>query len=90
MKLAWTRGGLDDYLYWQKTDPKIAGAINDLIADIRRTPFAGLGKPEPLKYGLQGWWSRRITREHRLIYRVSGKIPEQKSEILQCRYRYDD
>ncbi len=90
MKLAWTRGGLDDYLYWRKTDAKIADAINDLIADIRRTPFGGLGKPEPLKYGLQGWWSRRTTREHRLVYRVSGKIPEQKLEILQCRYHYDD
>jgi len=90
MKLAWTRDGLEDYLYWQKTDPKILAAINDLIADIRRNPFKGLGKPEPLKYDLHGWWSRRIGGEHRLVYRVSGKAPEQKLEILQCRLRYND
>lgn len=89
MKLAWTRDGLEDYLYWRKTDPKILAATNDLIADIKKNPFKGLGKPEPLKYDLRGWWSRRITGEHRLVYRVSGKIPDQKLEILQCRFHYD-
>jgi toxin YoeB len=88
MKLAWTRAALEDYLHWGKTDPKIRDAINDLIADIKRNPFKGLGKPEPLKHNLRGWWSRRITGDHRLVYRVSGKKPDQKLEIAQCRYHY--
>ena len=88
MRLAWAPDALDDYLYWDKTDPKICDVINELIADIRRSPFKGLGKPEPLKYNWQGCWSRRITGDHRLVYRISGKRPEQKLEILQCRYHY--
>jgi toxin YoeB len=64
------------------------GIINDLINDIKRNPFKGLGKPEPLKYTLQGLWSRRITREDRLVYRVTGKGDDQQVEILQCRYHY--
>lgn len=88
MKLAWTRAALDDYVHWGKTDTKIRDAINDLIADIKRSPFKGLGKPEPHRHNSQGWWSRRITGDHRLVYRVSGKNPDQKLEILQCRYHY--
>lgn len=85
MRLVWSDEAWEDYLYWQQTDQKVLQAINDLIRDIRRDPFRGLGKPEPLKHDLSGWWSRRITREHRLVYRVSGKNAE-TLEIIQCRY----
>jgi toxin YoeB len=88
MKIVWTEQAWDDYRHWQRTDPKILGSINDLIRDIERDPFRGLGKPEPLKHVLQGWWSRRITGEHRLVYRVSGKGTARRFEIAQCRYHY--
>jgi toxin YoeB len=88
MKLAWTTQAWEDYQYWRATDVKIFLAINELINDTSKNPFKGLGKPEPLKYGLKGWWSRRITAEHRLVYRVSGKGVDQKLEIAQCRYHY--
>jgi toxin YoeB len=88
MKVVWTRQGWDDYLYWQANNSKIAGSINDLIRDINRSPFQGLGKPEPLKHDLSGWWSRRITGEHRLVYRISGKDETRQIEITSCRYRY--
>jgi toxin YoeB len=85
MRLLWSDEAWEDYVYWQHNDPKVLQAINDLIRDIRRDPFKGLGKPEPLKHSLAGWWSRRITREHRLVYRVSGRDAE-LLEIIQCRY----
>ena len=85
MKLLWTDQAWEEYLYWQKMDPKTLQAINDIIKDIRRDTFKGLGKPEPLKHNLAGWWSRRITREHRLVYRVSGTGAAQCVEIAQCR-----
>jgi toxin YoeB len=88
MKLLWAAHAWDDYLYWQRVDPIIAAKINELVNDIRRDPFRGIGKPEPLKGDLQGWWSRRITREDRLIYRVSGKPDAQQVEIAACRYHY--
>jgi toxin YoeB len=88
MRIAWTANAWDDYLYWQQTDQKIMGSINDLIKEIKRDPFKGLGKPEPLKHALQGFWSRRITQEDRLVYRVSGKGDSQQLEIIQCRYHY--
>ena len=88
MKLVWTETGWGDYLHWQSTDPKTLTAVNDLIKDIKRDPFKGLGKPEPLKHILQGWWSRRISGEHRLVYRESGKGDDQALEIAQCRYHY--
>jgi toxin YoeB len=88
MKVFWTQGAWEDYLHWQKHDQKIFSAINELIRDIERSPFKGLGKPEPLKHRLSGWWSRRITVEHRLVYRVSGKGEVQRLEIAQCRYHY--
>ncbi|MFL4983671.1 MAG: Txe/YoeB family addiction module toxin [Xanthobacteraceae bacterium] len=87
MKLLWSEEAWEDYLYWQKTDPKILQAVNDLIKDTGRTPFKGIGKPEPLKHDLVGWWSRRITGEHRLVYRVYGKPPN-LLEVIQCRYHY--
>ena len=77
-------GAWEDYLYWQKTDKKIFKKINGLIKEIGSTPHDGIGSPEPLKHELQGYWSRRITLEHRLVYRVlDGQI-----RILQCRYHY--
>ena len=88
MRLLWTDEGWDDYLHWQTHNPKTLRAINDLIADVRRSPFQGLGKPEPLKYDLKGWWSRRITIEDRLAYRVVGKDDDQRLEIAQCRSQY--
>jgi toxin YoeB len=72
MRLLWTREALEDYQHWQRTDPKLVVAINALIDDIgMNDPFKGLGKPEPLKHSLKGWWSRRITREHRLDRRTT-------------------
>jgi toxin YoeB len=85
MRLLWSDEAWEEYLYWQQTDQKVLQVINDLIKDIRRDPFKGLGKPEPLKHNLNGWWSRRITREHRLVYRLSGKNAEWL-EIIQCRH----
>jgi toxin YoeB len=80
---AWT-----DYTLWQTTDSKVLARINALIGDCRRHPFTGIGKPEPLKRNLSGWWSRRITSEHRLIYRVTSRGDAQAIEILSCRYHY--
>ena len=88
MKIAWTEDAWQDYLHWQQADEKILGSINALSKDIKRDPFKGLGKPEPLKHELQGWWSRRISGEHRLVYRVSGKRGDQQLDIVQCRYHY--
>jgi toxin YoeB len=88
MKLVWADDAWQDYLHWQQADPKILVAINDLIKDVKRDPFRGLGKPEPLKHALRGWWSRRITGEHRLVYRVSGSGNDQQIEIAQCRHHY--
>ena len=88
MKLVWTKNAWDDYLHWQSTDRAILARINELIGDIRRSPFSGIGKPEPLKASLAGWWSRRITGEHRLVYRITGEGGEQQIEIAQCRYHY--
>jgi toxin YoeB len=85
MRLLWSDEAWEDYVYWQHNDQKVLQSVNDLIRDIRRDPFKGLGKPEPLKHSLAGWWSRRITREHRLVYRVSGRDAE-LLEIIQCRY----
>lgn len=74
----------DDYQYFQKNDKKILSRINLLIKDISNSPFSGIGKPEALKYGLSGFWSRRINQEHRLIYRIKNDI----IYILQCKYHY--
>ncbi|HEY5305845.1 MAG TPA: Txe/YoeB family addiction module toxin [Pseudolabrys sp.] len=88
MKILWTPKAREDYLHWSKADQKVLAVINELIEDIQRDPFKGLGKPEPLKYALQGLWSRRITRDDRLVYRVSGKGKDRHLEIIQCRYHY--
>jgi toxin YoeB len=88
MKVVWTSRAWDDYLHWQQNDRKSVEGINALIKDIKRDPFRALGKPEPLKHALQGWWSRRITGEHRLVYRVTGTGSDLQVEIAQCRYHY--
>lgn len=90
MRLIWSSNAWDDYLYWQASDPAILARINDLIKDSMRTPFTGIGKVEPLKGNLKGWWSRRITSTHRLVYRVKGTGEEQALEIAQCRWHYED
>ncbi len=76
--------GWQDYLYWQQTDRAILRKVNQLIRDIERDPFAGIGKPERLQHDLTGYWSRRITDEHRLVYAVTAETVD----ILQCRYHY--
>lgn len=82
--LTWTDLSWDDYLYWQKHDVKKLERINSLIKDCLRSPFAGVGKPEPLKGDLTGFWSRRIDQEHRLVYQYDdGGL-----FIIQCRYHY--
>ncbi|HEX2018518.1 MAG TPA: Txe/YoeB family addiction module toxin [Aurantimonas sp.] len=88
MKLLWAEQAWSDYLHFQDTDETIRDRINALIKEARRMPFSGIGKPEPLKGDLKGWWSRRITAEHRLVYRVAGKAGEQRLEIAACRYHY--
>ena len=84
MKLTWSTSSWEDYLYWQKVDKKIAKRINELIKNCMRTPFEGIGKPESLKGDLQGYWSRRITSEHRLVY----KYDKEQILIAACRYHY--
>ena len=84
MKLIWSSASWTDYLYWQKVDKKIVKRINALIESSMRTPFDGIGKPEALKGDLQGYWSRRITSEHRLVYKHDGN----QLLIAACRYHY--
>ncbi|MCY4029108.1 MAG: Txe/YoeB family addiction module toxin [Acidobacteria bacterium] len=84
MKLVFSRHAWEDYLHWQKTDRQIVRRINALIENIRRAPFKGIGKPEPLKNRLTGYWSRRIDSEHRLVYRIEGE----SIYIVQARYHY--
>jgi len=88
MKLVFAQSAWEDYLHWQTEAPNIQARINDLIKESMRTPFKGTGKPEPLKGSLKGWWSRRITLEDRLVYRVSGTGDAQQLEIAQCRFHY--
>jgi len=96
--LWWMSQAWEDYLYWQEHVPTNVDAVNTLIENIRRTPWTGLGKPEPLKGEWKGWWSRRITLEHRLVYRLfdmdkpaKGQGRPQKITVIQvaqCRYHY--
>jgi toxin YoeB len=83
-KLAWTDAAWDDYLYWQGQDRKTLKRINLLIHDAKKTPFEGVGKPEPLRENLSGFWSRRIDREHRLVYAVDDEF----LTVIACRYHY--
>ena len=84
MDIYWDKTAWDDYLYWMETDRKIIHKINTLIKECQRTPFNGSGNPEPLKQNLNGFWSRRINSEHRLVYRIDENI----LFIAQCRYHY--
>lgn len=88
MKIVFSDHGWEDYQYWVEADPKTLRRLNALIDECRRSPFKGTGKPEPLKGELQGWWSRRVTHDDRLVYRVAGKGDEQRLEIAQCRLHY--
>lgn len=84
MKILFTDESWGDYIYWQKIDKKILKRINLLIKDIKRSPFEGIGKPEPLRFELQGCWSRRINGEHRLVYEIS----DDELIIISCRFHY--
>lgn len=89
MKLSFHLRAWEDYGYWKSNDARMVARVDALIADTLRSPFRGIGKPEPLRDSLAGWWSRRITEEHRLVYRVAGKGADQVLEIMQCRFHYD-
>ncbi len=85
MRIIFTTNSWEDYLSWQDEDKRVFKKINSLIKDIQRNPYHGIGKPEPLKYDLAGLWSRRIDREHRLVYQVISD----DLLIYGCRYHYD-
>ena len=85
MRITFSRNAWEDYVSWQREDKRILRKINDLIKDIQRTPFGGLGKPEPLKFDLSGYWSRRIDLEHRLVYQYD----ENEVLIYSCKFHYD-
>ena len=89
MKLTFSSQTWDDFTYWIEHDRKTLAKLLALIRDCQRTPFSGLGKPEPLRGELKGFWSRRITQEHRLVYRLTGTAGDQQLEIAACRYHYD-
>jgi len=84
VKLVFSEQAWEDYLHWQKTDKKLVQRINELIRDIARSPHAGIGKPEPLRHALSGYWSRRINDEHRIVY----KVVDDSMWIAQLRYHY--
>jgi len=96
MNLIWTENAWEEYLYWQATNKKILQRINELIKNIKQSPFEGIGKPEPLKFEFAGKWSRKINEEHRLIYEVNGKKEKNKGRVVdkrilviyQCKYHY--
>jgi toxin YoeB len=88
VKLVFWPTAWEDYLYWQADDARMLAKLNGLLTECMRDPFRGTGKPEPLVGNLGGWWSRRLSQEHRLVYRVSGKGEAQALEIAQCRYHY--
>lgn len=88
MKIVFSSRAWADYLHWQEDDLAIVGRINLLIKEVSRTPFIGIGKPEPLRGPYTGFWSRRINGEHRLVYRVSGQGADKQLQIAQCRYHY--
>jgi len=89
MRVHFAEQGWEDYQHWIETDRAILAAVNALLADIRQRPHTGLGKPEPLKGSLAGWWSRRITGVHRLVYAVEGtRGVDQRIIVAQCRHHY--
>lgn len=88
MKLVFADRAWEDNLHWQAADPNVLERLNALIRECTRTPFQGMGKPEPLRGDYKGWWSRRLTLEDRLVYRVSGSGETRQLEIAQCRFHY--
>jgi toxin YoeB len=86
MQKAWTDEAWEDYVYWQTQDKKTLKRINQVLKDISRDPFSGIGKPEPLKYKYQGYWSRRIDEANRIVY----KVEHDQIIIVQCGSHYDD
>lgn len=84
MNVEFTKSAYADYRWWKKSDPAKAERIRALLEDIKENPFEGIGKPEPLKYDLQGYWSRRIDKTHRLVYSLDGKA----ITVISCRYHY--
>ena len=88
MNVSFTAKGWENYQYWIENDTDILQKINILLKEIRRDPFRGIGKPEPLSGNLKGYWSRRITGEHRLVYHVSETKPNQTLTIIQARFHY--
>ncbi len=85
MNIQFSSRAWEDYLYWQQFDKKVLKKVNELLKDISRSPYEGIGKPEPLKHALSGFWSRRITDENRLVYRVEGKT----IQVAQALYHYE-
>ncbi len=85
MNLIWSDKSWTDYLYWQQKDKRVTKKINELLRDTKRDPFEGIGKPEPLRFELQGCWSRRISDEHRLVY----KVYDDAIAVVSCRYHYN-
>lgn len=85
MNIQFSSRGFEDYIYWQNFDKKILKKVNELLKDVSRNHYEGIGKPEPLKHALSGYWSRRITDEHRLVYRVDGDV----IKVAQARYHYE-
>lgn len=91
MNIEFTKHGWEDFNYWIEQDVDVVNKIKELINAILKDPFKGIGKPEPLKFGLKGFWSRRINGEHRLVYTIIGsKGIDQKCIIIQCRFHYGD
>jgi toxin YoeB len=88
VRLTFSSRAWDEYLLWQQEDRRGLARLNGLLKECMRDPFRGTGKPEPLGGNLAGWWSRRINREHRLVYRVGGKGEAQALKVAQCRYHY--
>lgn len=88
MQVAFTERGWEDYQYWQQNDTEVLEKLNELIKEIKRDPFRGKGKPEPLRGNLAGYCSRRITSQHRLVYRVQGSGDEQLIRVVQARFHY--
>jgi toxin YoeB len=88
LRVLFTDSSWTEYRWWSTNDPNTLLRLNELIENVRRDPFRGMGKPEPLKGDLRGLWSRRITGEHRLVYEVAGKGEAQTVTIIQCRYHY--
>jgi len=85
MLICWSEHAWQDYIYWQKQDKTILNKINFIIKDIKRSNFEGIGSPEPLKHNWSGYWSRRINKEHRIIYKI---LSDKELVIAQCRYHY--